>query len=1023
MKSKISPAGRLFRNCFESLRIIFFLSMLIIFSTNVHAGPEVDRIGTFNGTTLWLGYNFSFSDTYAPECETYNWMLYIAPEGLYVGLTSVRSVYSAVDVNAGGGLFYGSWAIPSSKLTVAGSGQPAGYPYITWSKMGSISGVTITKVPFPTSLPVSGPLSGLGIGMSMGPTFFREGSSSALQAALQLNTIMSVSFALVPMPSFIPSVTLDLSGPGDTDLTGKDTGFYPVVLWSTPITMAEITAKGTVQAVVDKLNASAASQGESSLNGETEIMLASFFSELLSANSTNGQKISRFIDSRVIPGAASSPEIEQLISKAEDWLQTDNNDQEAAKLGELMAQQPFDFPALYKEMKTLGSGVGLGFQVAYRNGYQWAVDNGTREDDILYIDGIETVYCAAGSNCSVVVETKEIYQALGLTYPQNPEDDIFELEDINFSASMESMLANVNNIGTEDVVTLLNYKAEHNISQNSGIAQLLNVSFYLDLNEPKYQGIQYKKINLKSRKIYFLSAQQSVRPGESVGITPAADISFPVGQQIQWVQKFGPQVQLSAANTKTPSFTAPHIGPESQLLVFDLKVGSTTYPNAAVIQVERPALATKSSVKFNIEEYLADVVSVGDSLLVVDISNQNFRKISNGQQVATITPTPAMTAYPFGATFYNNKVYYTFYLGNTVYSMNANGTGNAKVFTTPFSGTTGICHDGTSFWIADQNSTPARIHKLSGTGSSITSFVSPVATPAGMTFDGADLWVADQYDQKICRISTSGNLLECFDSPGTQPTGVEFDQNGTLWSVDLDYATLYQHISYPTADAGADQAVNEGRTVYLNGAASSASDGGGLTFQWIQEQGPQVVLTGSGSAAPSFIAPNVDSATSLSFKLVITDSSALSSSQNCRVTVNNTGLALQAVPGTPQIAIASSIVTLDGSASTGAVKNYTWKQHRGPSVELTSPLSATTTFAASAVTEETSLVFELIVENSAGLKSSQLVDVTVLPANLAGVIQLLQLLSGSPVELFAQYDFNGDGKIGLEDVLHIMRSL
>ncbi len=1006
-------------------RLAIFLSIILFSSTFASAGPEVDRIGTFNGTTLWLGYNFGFSETYTPESETYNWMLYIAPEGLYVGLTSVRSLYSAVDVNAGGGLFYGSWAVPPGKLTTPGSGQPTGYQYITWSNMGSISGITITEEPFSTSLPFAGPLSGLGVGISMGPTFFREGSSNSLQMALQLNTIMSVSFALVPMPSFIPSVSLDKSGPGDTNLTGNDSGFFPVVLWNSPITMLDIMSKGTIQAIVDKLNSSASSAGSASLNGEAQTQLASFFSGLISGISANGQKISNFIDSNVIPAnGASGAEVKQLISGAEEWLQTGNTEQAAQKLRELLDEQPFENSSFYNEMDDIESGVGLGFHIAYRNGYQWAVDNNQRDDNILYTDGIETVYCAIGSNCSIIVTTEEIYEALGLPYSQTP--DIFEAEELHFSASMEKILASIDNLGTEDIVGIMDGKAEHTLSQNSGISQICNISMFLDISEQKFQdaGVLYEKVNLKSRKIYFLSAQQEAQPRDIVTITADSTVTFPSGQSIQWVQRFGPPVSLSGATTQAPSFTAPEIGANASLLVFDVTVGSTTYPNAGVINVIQPRFAVQNTVSFNpVSDYLTGVAAVGTDLFLVDIQNRNFRKInSSGQQTATVIPSPAMTSDPFDATYYNNTIYYTLLWGNAVYSMSTNGTENTEVFTTSFDDTTGICHDGTDFWIADQSTSPAKIYKVSNAGTTLTSFTSPVPNPTGMACDGSDLWITDNFEQKICRISTTGVLLDCYRSPGTQPTGIDFDHNGTLWNIDFDQSKLYKLAKYPTADSGSDATVNEGETVNLNGSVSASADGSILSYQWIQEQGPQVVLINSGQAIASFIAPNVALATSLSFRLIVTDGNNLSSSDNCTVTVNNTGLALQANPGESQIAIESTTVSLDGNNSTGAV-GYTWKQQRGAVVQLESNNSAATTFKAPVVSLATSLVFELIVADGSGLKSSELVDVTVLPANLSGLIQLLQILSGNSGELVANYDFNGDRKVGLQDVLALMQSL
>ena len=49
-------------------------------------GTPANRIGTFDGWTFWLGWDGSFSETYDPFSETYAWVVYFAPEGVFVAL-------------------------------------------------------------------------------------------------------------------------------------------------------------------------------------------------------------------------------------------------------------------------------------------------------------------------------------------------------------------------------------------------------------------------------------------------------------------------------------------------------------------------------------------------------------------------------------------------------------------------------------------------------------------------------------------------------------------------------------------------------------------------------------------------------------------------------------------------------------------------------------------------------------------------------------------------------------------------
>ncbi|HKB16465.1 MAG TPA: serine protease, partial [Planctomycetota bacterium] len=58
------------------------------------------------------------------------------------------------------------------------------------------------------------------------------------------------------------------------------------------------------------------------------------------------------------------------------------------------------------------------------------------------------------------------------------------------------------------------------------------------------------------------------------------------------------------------------------------------------------------------------------------------------------------------------------------------------------------------------------------------------------------------------------------------------------------------------ASAGRDFDVAATALVYLDAGASYEKTGALLTYAWTQTGGPPVVLTGSGTATPSFVAPS-----------------------------------------------------------------------------------------------------------------------------------------------------------------------
>lgn len=93
----------------------------------------------------------------------------------------------------------------------------------------------------------------------------------------------------------------------------------------------------------------------------------------------------------------------------------------------------------------------------------------------------------------------------------------------------------------------------------------------------------------------------------------------------------------------------------------------------------------------------------------------------------------------------------------------------------------------------------------------------------------------------------------------------------------------------PTADAGADQSVDEGTTVQLNGQGSDP-DGGSVTFAWTQRSGPTVTFSDPTSAATTVDAPavpilNADPAV-LEFR--VTDAQGSSSTDSVTIDIAST---------------------------------------------------------------------------------------------------------------------------------------
>ena len=213
-------------------------------------------------------------------------------------------------------------------------------------------------------------------------------------------------------------------------------------------------------------------------------------------------------------------------------------------------------------------------------------------------------------------------------------------------------------------------------------------------------------------------------------------------------------------------------------------------------------------------------------------------------------------------------------------------------------------------------------------------------------------------------------------------------------SVSVTVAQASTTILPPIANAGANQIVNAGAIVHLNGTASSDPNlpAQALTFAWTQTAGPAVTLANATTASPNFAAPVGATPTTLTFSLVVTNTPGGLSSAASTVTITvNPATTPVAIVGPAQTVLHGVTVTLDGTGSfdpNGLPLTFAWQQLGGPTVTLSSTTSATPTFTAPTVVGTATLTFGLVVTDTIPLSSpstlplptSAVVSVTVLAA-------------------------------------------
>ncbi len=267
-----------------------------------------------------------------------------------------------------------------------------------------------------------------------------------------------------------------------------------------------------------------------------------------------------------------------------------------------------------------------------------------------------------------------------------------------------------------------------------------------------------------------------------------------------------------------------------------------------------------------------------------------------------------------------------------------------------------------------------------------------------VTLNGSNSSDADGTVVSYSWVQTGGGTVSLINASSAQAsfTAPDVGPSGTALTFQLtvtddgglqDSDTCIVNVSWvnlaPTANAGPDQTVNEGASVFLDGSGSADPDDGIDSYLWAQTGGTSVILSNPASQTPQFTAPYVGiDGDALTFQLTVVDNGGLSDSDTVIINVSDLNQAPTADAGSDQTVTEGDTVSLDGSGSTdgdGTIESYAWTQTGGPSVSLSSPAVVQPVFTAPSVGPSgATLSFQLRVADDGGLQSTDtcVVDVT-----------------------------------------------
>ena len=181
--------------------------------------------------------------------------------------------------------------------------------------------------------------------------------------------------------------------------------------------------------------------------------------------------------------------------------------------------------------------------------------------------------------------------------------------------------------------------------------------------------------------------------------------------------------------------------------------------------------------------------------------------------------------------------------------------------------------------------------------------------------------------------------------------------------ISSDQVTItIDHNDLPTVKAGADQTVQEGQTVMLNGTAAD-NDGDQLTYRWSHDSTLPIVFANDASLSTTFAAPAVDADTEITFTLTVDDGIGISSDQ-VTITIDHNDLPTVKA-GADQTVQEGQTVMLNGTAADndGDQLTYRWSHDSTLPIVFANDASLSTTFAAPAVDADTEITFTLTVDD------------------------------------------------------------
>ena len=372
---------------------------------------------------------------------------------------------------------------------------------------------------------------------------------------------------------------------------------------------------------------------------------------------------------------------------------------------------------------------------------------------------------------------------------------------------------------------------------------------------------------------------QTVNEGDLVALDGSASTDPDGPSDIAgyaWVQTGGPSVLLSDASAVQPTFTAPPSGGTSYTLTFQLTVtdlGGLTGSDTVTIHVDPVGVTTYYSDDFSTDTRAQYTVTdtwtqSGTGQFLYDSTGDRLRVLTGDNIGLEISKAlPALTSGVFSIDFLPLVKYPN---GGNFYLTLAQDAGNYyKIYNTDGYG-------------------PGHLIKVVG-----GQVVDSVNFQQGYTQNN-NYHISVSFSPGATRVEAFGQVLD-INTDSSPITVNRFRLEARQQDAYYDNLEYYDDSSInhaPVADAGPDQTVDEGATVFLDGSASFDPDGTVIDdYFWEQTGGTSVALSDPYAMQPSFTASQGGSTFyTLTFRLTVTDDGGLTASDTVTIHVKPAGV-------------------------------------------------------------------------------------------------------------------------------------